>query len=144
MYIAWSLSGIACHSRRAIAGLAVGAAVVAGGSAAGPAAWAGPSASSGAGSLNAVDAVSASDMWAVGSAYTGSTSGSLIEHYAGHGWQIVPSPNPAGATSVYLQSVDAVSATNVWAVGYSSIGAASRTLIEHWNGQAWKLVSSPS
>ena len=38
MYIAWSLSGIARHSRRAIAGLAVGAAVIVGGSAAGPAA----------------------------------------------------------------------------------------------------------
>jgi hypothetical protein len=144
MYIAWSLSGIARSSRRAIAGLAVGAAVIAAGSAAGPAALASPRASSGAGSLRAVDAVSASNMWAVGSAYTGSTSGSLIEHYAGHGWQIVPSPNPAGATSVYLQSVDAVSASNVWAVGYSSVGAASRTLIEHWNGTAWKIVGSPN
>jgi hypothetical protein len=38
-----------------------------------------------------------------------------------------------------LGGVAATSATNAWAVGYS----AARTLVDHWNGKAWKLQASP-
>ena len=38
----------------------------------------------------------------------------------------------------------ATSASNAWAVGgYGSI-LASKTLIVHWNGTAWKQVPSPT
>jgi hypothetical protein len=43
--------------------------------------------------------------------------------------------------------VAAVSATDAWAVGSyppPSIGAPSRTLIEHWNGTAWTQMPSPN
>src|SRR5690348_5630714 len=53
-------------------------------------------------------------------------------------WNIVPSPN-VGTTS-HLNSVSVISATDVWAVGYSSTG----TLIEHWDGTSWSIVSSPN
>jgi hypothetical protein len=38
-----------------------------------------------------------------------------------------------------LEGVSAVSATDVWAVGYSdnSFNGEARTLILHWNGTAW-------
>lgn len=39
-----------------------------------------------------------------------------------------------------LHAVAAHSATDVWAVGYAS----GTTLIEHWNGTRWSLVSSPN
>jgi hypothetical protein len=36
-----------------------------------------------------------------------------------------------------------VSAGDIWAVGYST-GTVYQTLVEHWNGSAWSVVSSPN
>ena len=59
-------------------------------------------------------------------------------------WQVVSSPSP-GTSFDYLNGVAAVSATNLWAVGYSSnSGITYQTLIEHWNGTSWQVVSSPN
>jgi hypothetical protein len=33
--------------------------------------------------------------------------------------------------------------SNAWAVGLYSTGTVNQTLIEHWNGAAWKVVKSP-
>ncbi|HEX9989266.1 MAG TPA: S-layer homology domain-containing protein [Chloroflexia bacterium] len=52
---------------------------------------------------------------------------------------IVPSAN-APSTSNALNDVEAVSANDMWAVGASGID----TLIEHWDGSAWSIVSSPN
>lgn len=59
------------------------------------------------------------------------------------GWSIVPSPN---ATSFMnqLNAVAAISPTDAWAVGTSQMNAQIVTLIEHWDGQHWSLVSSPA
>ena len=44
-----------------------------------------------------------------------------------------------------LFSVAAVSASNVWAVGFSTDSTTTdHTLIEHWNGTSWSVVKSPS
>jgi len=92
--------------------------------------------------LNAVAATSASDAWAVGAYNTGTTDKTLIEHWDGHTWKLVASPNPAPHNS--LLSVAATSAGNAWAVGTRSTGTTQLTLILRWNGTAWKLVPSPS
>ena len=42
-----------------------------------------------------------------------------------------------------LQSVSAVSASDVWAVGFHDVNEVSSTLIEHWDGHFWSLVESP-
>jgi hypothetical protein len=43
-----------------------------------------------------------------------------------------------------LESVAAVSRNNVWAVGFSWTGSLDlRPLIEHWNGNVWRIVTSP-
>jgi hypothetical protein len=51
---------------------------------------------------------------------------------------------PRGSTSYSvkggLSAVAAVSAHDVWAVGYTK----KKTLIVHWNGTGWKRVASPS
>jgi hypothetical protein len=39
--------------------------------------------------------------------------------------------------------VQAVSATNAWAVGSTFDGSAHRNLVLHWDGSAWTRVSSP-
>ncbi|HLJ81535.1 MAG TPA: hypothetical protein VKT52_08625, partial [Ktedonobacterales bacterium] len=69
--------------------------------------------------LHSVAVVSATDVWAVGfgpqpggPAYVKQT---LIEHWNGTSWSIVPSPNPPSAYSeVELDGVFALAANNVW------------------------------
>jgi hypothetical protein len=102
-----------------------------------------------AGHINSLNAVSSSGGWAVGFYTPVTRVHSLIEHWNGQGWSVVPSPNP-GRNGSELLGVAAVSSSEAWAVGDSSAfggGAApvtQRTLIEHWNGSAWKQVTSPN
>lgn len=79
-----------------------------------------------------------------------SQSGTLIEHWNGTTWSISPAAGVNGYDA-YLTGVAAVTKSNVWAVGGYAVlpkspGAApvGRTLVEHWNGTKWNLVSSPS
>ncbi|MEU5877056.1 hypothetical protein [Spirillospora sp. NPDC047279] len=60
-------------------------------------------------------------------------------------WTVVPSPNPASGDTLLL-GADAISTTNVWAVGRSDGGTAPfrRTLTMRWNGSAWSVVPSPT
>ena len=90
--------------------------------------------------LNAVTAVpgAPNQVWAVGTAGTST----LIMRWNGTQWSVVPSPqvgiNPA------LTSVVAISANDVWAVGYTFNNSRQITLTEHWNGSTWSVVSSPN
>jgi hypothetical protein len=93
-----------------------------------------------------VDAISETDVWAVGYYY--STSGiyqTQTIHWNGTAWTIVPSPNVVSAEN-RLYAVAALSATDVWAVGYYFVYSAGqyRTLILHWDGDAWSVVPSPN
>jgi hypothetical protein len=95
-------------------------------------------------SLTGVAALSSCNAWAVGYYSNGTADQTLIEHWNGTSWKVVPSPNPGGSASyTVLSSVATTSATSAWAVGYYSNGTAVQTLIEHWNGTSWKVVPSP-
>ncbi len=96
-----------------------------------------------------VAAVSASDVWAVGADDASTPPGqlapldtTLIEHWGGVAWSIVPSPN--SASGGYLAGVAAISSTDVWAVGSTDNASIGQTLIEHWDGASWSLVPSPN
>ena len=98
--------------------------------------------------LYSVSSVSASDIWAVG--FFVKTSGgisvakTLTEHWNGSVWSVVASPN-ASASINHLNGVIALSSNDVWAVGFSITNDNPRkTLIEHWNGSSWNIVSSPN
>jgi hypothetical protein len=91
--------------------------------------------------FNGVDAISASDVWAVGTSYDGTVYSTLIEHYNGTSWSVVPSLNPSPTYS-YVTSVSAVSSNDVWAAGGYYVDNRYQTLIEHWDGTAWSI--SPS
>jgi hypothetical protein len=92
--------------------------------------------------LHGIAAISDNDIWAVGSAFVSAGQQTLIEHWDGSTWQVVPSPNLPGATDSFLQGVAAVSEDDVWAVGGTL--SPSDTLIEHWDGHTWSVVSSPN
>ena len=97
--------------------------------------------------LDAVAAVSPNNIWAVGYSYisgSGPLSNTLIEHWNGLHWHIVASPNP-GAGGNNLRGVVAISPNNIWAVGeFQDSSDTFQTLIEHWNGSSWSVVSSPN
>jgi Phosphoesterase family len=83
--------------------------------------------------------------WAVGihTRATGHTSQSLAEHWDGHAWTVVPTPNPGSAEDM-LYSVTAVSDNDVWAAGtYAGPDNAFHPLLEHWNGTSWSVVPVP-
>ncbi len=96
--------------------------------------------------LYAVAAVSASDVWAVGWYYNNSINAfqTLIEQWNGTSWSVVASPNASSGLN-QLYSVAAVSTNDVWAVGeyFNTSSDITETLIEHWDGSSWSVVSSP-
>ncbi|HUS13889.1 MAG TPA: S-layer homology domain-containing protein, partial [Chloroflexia bacterium] len=86
-----------------------------------------------------------SDAWAVGGYEDGTVYQTLTQHWDGTAWTVVPSPNP-GSSDNTLLGVAAVSAGDVWAVGWSHdpYTAAYVSLIEHWNGSDWMVVDRVS
>jgi len=83
-------------------------------------------------------------------AYTKGTSKksivyTLVEEWNGQQWSVVPSPNVSGSLYSGLEAVSCPTATECTAVGGrsgSSIGSA-HTLVEHWDGSKWAVVTSP-
>ena len=76
----------------------------------------------------------------------------LVEHYNGSTWSVVPSPNPAprhplnGARQT-LNAVKMVSSTDGWAVGNTFDTASgsfqpNKGLILHWDGRTWSVDTS--
>jgi hypothetical protein len=91
------------------------------------------------------------DAWAVGGQVNvvgnASAYSTLIEHWNGQAWAIVPSPNLANIVQDYLRSVAIVSANDVWAVGpgYASIQQCPhQDVVEHWDGQIWSITPAPA
>ncbi len=94
--------------------------------------------------LDDVAAIGPHDAWAVGYRFAGGHYRTLVEHWDGSSWTVVPSPN-VGTRDTELRGIHAVSPTNIWAVGhFSSSSSTWRNLIEHWNGTKWSVVRSPS
>jgi hypothetical protein len=102
--------------------------------------------------LQSVVAVAPDDVWAVGirAASDPARPGAgdnrtLIEHWDGTSWMLVPSPQ-ADTTSVpySLSGISAVAGDDVWVVGHANPdGGATRPLVEHWDGTSWTIVPTP-
>jgi hypothetical protein len=91
--------------------------------------------------LSAVACVSSTDCWAVGGqqATVDAEEQPLIMQWSSGIWSVMTTPSP-GDVSSYLQGVACVNSSDCWAVGADNIA----TLIEHWNGVDWSVVTSPS
>ena len=92
--------------------------------------------------LNSVACVSASDCWAVGYHWTGEIAQTLIEHWDGSAWSIIPSPNNSITADNILHDVTCVSTSDCWAVGYSFNGTAKQALVMQWDGTDWTIDTS--
>lgn len=102
-----------------------------------------PNASPTSNTLQSVAAVSTHIVWAVGYDLKGTTKSTLvkqtlIERFNGTSWSITASPNSGKGDNV-LNGVAAITATDAWAVGYSTNGA----LVLHYNGRNWRVFSAP-
>ena len=82
--------------------------------------------------LGGVAATSASNAWAVGEYFHGTTDQTLILHWNGTAWKQAPSPNPGGSsTDNALGAVAATSAGNIWAVGGYSTATGEDAIALH-------------
>lgn len=90
------------------------------------------------GGLEAITAISPTDIWAAGGQFM---------HWDGTTWSDVPSPYPTGARSAGIAGIAALASNDVWAIGSQSPGPDDQLpfqpLVEHWNGATWQIVGSP-
>jgi hypothetical protein len=96
--------------------------------------------------LQSVAAQAPDDVWAVGHTWPApdGSSGTLVEHWDGSKWRVVPSPSQGDRSHLY--GVTAAGPDDVWAVGSTeaTIGAAPTVLVEHWNGSSWQIIDAPA
>ncbi len=82
--------------------------------------------------LYGIDAVTADDVWAVGGTdQSGPPYATLVEHWDGRSWTIVPEASVTGV----LYAVAEPAPNDVWAVGTTDYPG--HGLIEHWDGTSW-------
>ena len=105
--------------------------------------------------LDGVTAISADDVWAVGARENVAPmqgSNTLALHWDGERWSVVPSPDVPSLDGPPVDMLVGVSASgpdDVWAVGSYALHPdtnlpSDRTLVLHWDGDAWKVVDTPS
>jgi hypothetical protein len=95
-----------------------------------------------------VAAIAPDDVWAVGETYDQGPPpvyGQFMAHWNGRLWRH-PAPPPVDAAQVRLFAITAVPGTKeLWAVGYvQPTSSRLDTLIEHYDGGLWTVVSSPN
>ena len=95
--------------------------------------------------VNGVACTSATNCYAVGgSTNASSVASTLIEQWNGHGWAVVPSPNPASGTPV-LNGVSCASGTSCMAVDRTGLGGTGiSTLAMRLSGGTWSITPTPS
>jgi hypothetical protein len=101
--------------------------------------------------LNAVSCVSPSFCMAAGVAQLASPTNpdnvTFIEEWNGQAWSVVSSLDPSNPPRSPFDTINGIScssSTDCFAVGYGLGTVAIQTLIEHWDGSAWSLISSPN
>ena len=91
--------------------------------------------------LSGVACSSASNCLAVGRAGLNA----YAEHWNGRAWRVVATPSPRTSGNDILNGVACPTSASCWAVGLRNGGTpALGTLVEHWDGRAWRVVAAPS
>jgi hypothetical protein len=92
-----------------------------------------------------VNAISTNDVWSVGDS---GTENPISLHWSGTQWNLVPTPTfSSEATNAVLVGLAVRSSADIWATGQyvlPLLGSAEQTLVEHWDGVSWSVVSSPN
>jgi hypothetical protein len=95
--------------------------------------------------LYAATCVGPGDCWAAGvDDDSRPVAHTLVEHYAGGSWVVVPSADVSSSTDDMFNGIACVSDGSCWAVGSSRDGTKLRTLVERYDGAAWAILASPN
>ncbi len=86
------------------------------------------------GEMKGIAAISANDVWGVGSRPSEYGHRAVTLHWDGLNWNSVATPDFMSDTG--LSGVAAISPKDVWAVGYSN----NHPLILHWDGIGWAIM----
>lgn len=109
-----------------------------------------PNASTGDNELSAIDAIGATDGWAVGTADHSPAQPfrrPVTMRWTGGSWQAVRTP--ALADDGGLLAVDGTASNIAWAVGWQHVPAGPpgtvglAPVVERWDGRSWSLVPAP-
>jgi hypothetical protein len=116
-----------------------------------------PNVGTGSNQLFGIVALADNNVWAVGDSVAPDTgieypNQTLIEHWDGTSWVVVPSPNVEYNNLVrdnVLQGIVAVSPNDLWAFGWFAANPSGESgdefsLVLHWNGTSWSVVPSPN
>jgi hypothetical protein len=95
------------------------------------------------GFFDQVAAISRTNIWAVGPAYT--KAGKIIyrpfvRHFNGRSWQAITIPHSSGSTADW---VSASASNNVWVGGLKN-SHIDTTVVYRWNGARWKKIPMPA
>ncbi len=98
--------------------------------------------------LTSVVAVAPNDVTAVGFTSANLTELTMVQHWDGVSWKVVPSPNMSNTAGSFntLRGVTAVNRSDLYAVGFfsnSTTRGQQVRLLLHFNGTAWSIISSP-
>jgi hypothetical protein len=95
-------------------------------------------------SLLGVSELRSGEAWAVGYyANANYEQRTLIEHFNGSAWEVVPHPDP-GVQGEIFYGVTALNGADVWAVGAQrDANGIWHPLVENYNGSHWSVVSVP-
>ena len=94
------------------------------------------------GTVLGLSAIAEDDVWAVG--FTGATEAASLTSIArwnGRIWKPMDGPDTAIVDS--LTDVDALSADDVWASGWSRDYGPARGLLARWDGRRWSTIAPP-
>ncbi|MEU3663819.1 hypothetical protein AB0E77_29365 [Streptomyces sp. NPDC032940] len=110
--------------------------------------------------IDEISAVSQDDAWAV-SLYDAARGAFRTQHWDGTAWRVIDAPAPEGVPLAGggLLDVSARSADDVWAVGWVQVvdsetptpdkpggttqESHNEALVQHWDGDAWRIVPVP-
>lgn len=93
-------------------------------------------------SLSSVAVAGPGDAWAAGSMEFG---GVILEHFYANAWHVTTGVDPAGSDGAQFTGISASGPRDAWAVGsYRAASHAWESLVEHWDGSRWSLISTPA
>ena len=99
--------------------------------------------------LHDIVALAPDDVWIVGMCWLRHRPPSVrpvVLHWDGEAWTSVAVPLPRARVAASLSSVSGSGADDVWAVGTwgaTPYRGGVPTLVEHWDGSAWRRIPSP-
>jgi len=93
--------------------------------------------------LTSISVRNANDIWAAGYASDGTHTSTLIEHWNGTSWSVIPGANPLPAANRLNSIFFIPGSTRVWAVGDGG-PAPGQAFIERGKATGWQVVPSPT